>query len=119
MDVTKWANLLAFDIMGEIGFGKDFETITSGQEHLAIKGLHEHVSLLGLLQTVPWLLNLLGAIPGAAAGFQEFFSTCQKEMDEKERVRTALWIDETSQRLTYNTDMGQREGAPRCCIVAT
>jgi len=82
-----WANLFAFDVMGEIGFGKDYNTITSGQEHPAIKNIHEHVAALGLLQTVPWLLNLLGAIPGAAAGFSEFFGICQREIDEKERVR--------------------------------
>ncbi|KAF2689772.1 cytochrome P450 67 [Lentithecium fluviatile CBS 122367] len=83
-EITKWANLFAFDVMGEIGFGKDFHGITSGEEHPAIKGIHEHVAVLGLLQTVPWLLNLLSAIPGAAAAFSEFFGTCKREMDEKE-----------------------------------
>jgi hypothetical protein len=87
MNITKWASLFAFDIMGEIGFGKDFNSVASGHEHPAIKSVHEHVAVLGLLQTVPWFLNLMGAIPGAAAGFSDFFGICQREMDEKERVR--------------------------------
>lgn len=86
VDITKWSMLFAFDIMGEVGFGKDFNSLASGQEHPAIKGIHEHIAVLGVLQTVPWFLNLLGTIPGAAASFSEFFSVCEKELEEKERV---------------------------------
>lgn len=90
MDATKWANLFSFDVMGEIGFSKDFHSIRSGQEHPASKAVHDHLAILGVMQTVPWLLNLLSIIPGAAAGFSEFFSVCEQEMAEKERVRIAI-----------------------------
>jgi hypothetical protein len=78
--------LFAFDVMGSAGFGKAFNGLDSGVEHPASKGVHDHMAMLGMLQTVPWLLNLLGSIPGAAAGFSEFFGVCGMEMTEKERV---------------------------------
>jgi hypothetical protein len=45
---------------------KTFKGITSGEEHPAIKGIHDHIAVLGLLQTVPQCLNLLSVVPGAA-----------------------------------------------------
>ncbi|KAF1962854.1 cytochrome P450 67 [Byssothecium circinans] len=86
IDMTKWSMLFGFDVMGEVGFGKDFGSLTSGQEHPAIKAIHEHIAVLGVFQTVPWLMNLLGSIPGAAASFAEFFGMCEKEMVEKEKT---------------------------------
>jgi hypothetical protein len=106
MDVTKWANLVAFDIMGETGFSEDFKGITSGQEHHAIKGIHDHVAVLGLLQTVPWFLNLLSVIPGAAAGFYDFYATCQEPMEKKEKVCISFYGSLGEQHLTYSTVVG-------------
>lgn len=69
VDVTKWSMFLSFDIMGDVGFGKDFQNLNSGIEHPAIKGVHDHMAVLGVLGHVPWLLNVIGRIPGAAAGY--------------------------------------------------
>jgi hypothetical protein len=38
------------------------------------------------MSTVPWLLNVLGSIPGAAAGYSEFFSFCAGQIREKHKV---------------------------------
>lgn len=77
---------LAFDIMGQIGFGKDFDNLTTGTEHPAIKAIHDHIKILGIVGTVPWLLNILGSIPGAAAPFWQFFDICAEQMKLKEKV---------------------------------
>jgi cytochrome P450 len=69
--------------MGDIGFGKDFSNLTSGVEHPAIAQIHKHMSILGVFQTLPWLMNILGSIPGAASSFAEFFEFCAKQMQEK------------------------------------
>lgn len=83
LDATKWSNLLSFDIMGDVGFGKDFGGLEAGTEHPAIKGIHDHMALLGIMSTVPWMLNLLSRIPGAAAGYAGFFSWCSNELNTK------------------------------------
>jgi hypothetical protein len=77
---------LAFDIMGEIGFGRDFGNISSGNEHPAIKAIHDHIKIIGLMSTLPWLLNLFGSLPGAAAPFSFFYQICREQMAEKVKV---------------------------------
>lgn len=77
---------LSFDVMGEVGFSKDFDNLATGKEHPAIKGIHDHMLILGILSNVPWLLNIIGSIPGAAAGYTGFFNWCSNEIKEKEKA---------------------------------
>ncbi|KAF2470653.1 cytochrome P450 [Lindgomyces ingoldianus] len=86
LDVSAWAMFFSFDVMGEVGFGKDFNNLVSGVEHPAIQGVHAHMTMLGIMSTVPWLLNLLSSIPGAAAGYSEFFSFCAGQIREKHKT---------------------------------
>jgi|TARA_R110002003_G_scaffold116_28_gene10318 hypothetical protein len=86
MDVSAWAMYFSFDVMGEVGFGKDFNNLVSGVEHPAIQGVHSHMSLLGTMGQIPWLLNVLSCIPGAASGYTEFFSFCAGQIRDKHRV---------------------------------
>lgn len=84
-DATAWSMFLSFDVMGAVGFGKDFGCIISGTEHPAIKGVHNHMEVLGVLSNVPWLLNILGCIPGATAGYAAFFLWCASELKAKQK----------------------------------
>jgi cytochrome P450 len=85
-DASAWSMFYSFDVMGEVGLGKDFNNLTSGQEHPAIKGVHDHMTMLGILSTVPWLLNVLSSIPGAAAGYSSFFHFCSSEIQAKNKT---------------------------------
>jgi hypothetical protein len=86
MDASKWSMFFSFDVMGEVGFGKDFSNLSTGIEHSAIQGVHSHMTMLGVMSTVPWLLNVLSSIPGAAAGYTEFFAFCAGQIREKHKV---------------------------------
>ncbi|OJD33853.1 cytochrome p450 [Diplodia corticola] len=90
MDATMWSMLLTFDIMGSVGFGKDFGGLKSGIEHPAIKGIHDHMEILGIMATVPWLLNIASKIPGATAGYAPFRDWC----DEQVRTKHQTWAAE-------------------------
>ncbi|KAF3038407.1 hypothetical protein E8E11_005959 [Didymella keratinophila] len=85
-DASAWSMFYSFDVMGEVGLGKDFNNLTSGQEHPAIKGVHDHMTMLGILSTVPWLLNVLSSIPGVAAGYSSFFHFCSSEIQAKNKT---------------------------------
>ncbi|KAE8154452.1 cytochrome P450 [Aspergillus avenaceus] len=85
IDATAWSMFLSFDVMGDIGFGKDFNNLTTGIEHPAIKGIHDHMTVLGIMGHIPWLLNIIGRIPGAASGFSGFFTWCGEEVDRKKK----------------------------------
>ncbi|KAK2611662.1 hypothetical protein N8I77_004992 [Diaporthe amygdali] len=85
IDATAWSMYLSFDIMGKVGFGKEFHGVTKGEEHLAIEGVHSSMNVLGIMSHVPWLLNMMGKIPGAAAAYQEFFAWCGSEIKAKKK----------------------------------
>jgi cytochrome P450 len=86
IDVSAWSMFFSFDVMGEVGLGKDFNNLTGGTEHPAIKGIHDHMAILGVLSTVPWLLNILSSIPGAASGYSGFFKFCSDEIRAKNKT---------------------------------
>lgn len=76
----------SFDVMGEVGFSKDFGNLTTGVEHSAIKPIHEHIKIIGVLSPIPWLMNILGSIPGAANTYLEIFNFCSDEIRAKQKV---------------------------------
>ena len=86
-NVASWFNYLSFDIMGDVGLGKDFAGVASGQEHPAIKAIHDHMTVLSIGGHVPWLLNLASRIPGCTAGYAPFFNWCAAELKAKQKVR--------------------------------
>lgn len=83
--------LLAFDIMGLVGLGRDFNGVSSGTRHPAIRALHSHMRMLWVMSQVPWLLNLLSLVPGATVGYAPFFGFCVGQVGEKmERERERM-----------------------------
>ncbi|OQU95023.1 hypothetical protein CLAIMM_01292 [Cladophialophora immunda] len=85
MNITEWSMFYTFDVMGDIGLSKDFEMLTTGGEHKAIKGLHDQMITIGTLGTLPWLLAFFSAIPGIAGTFQDFMEYCRDQQEEKKR----------------------------------
>ncbi|KAH8883252.1 putative benzoate 4-monooxygenase cytochrome P450 [Thozetella sp. PMI_491] len=83
-DVTVWSMLLSFDIMGDVGLGKDFGGVSGGIEHPAIKSIHAHMEVLATMAHVPWLLEMMSHIPGVTGGYAPFFNWCSEEVKAKE-----------------------------------
>lgn len=51
MDVSEWFKLYAFDVIGSLAFGKNYQMLDSGEKHHALGLLTEGMSPLGL--TIP------------------------------------------------------------------
>jgi hypothetical protein len=85
---------LAFDIMGAIGFSKDFHQLDDACEHPAIKDLHTQMATLGLLSPVPWLLSLLTSLSDLTGqySYYEFLNYCNRQVEEKKRVRLTVFL---------------------------
>ena len=83
LNLTEWTMFLTFDVMGVVGFSKDFKQLEAAKEHSAIKGLHDQMAALGLLAHVPWFLSLLGSIPGLSGSYGLFIDYCHKQVKEK------------------------------------
>ncbi|KAI0135899.1 cytochrome P450 [Daldinia grandis] len=83
VDATAWSMYLTFDIMGEVGFGKDFGCVSDGINHPAIESIREHMHIGSVLSHIPWLLNIFTRIPGASKAYHPFFDYCQSQVDKK------------------------------------
>lgn len=118
----------AFDLIGDMGFGKSFGQLSSGVEHPAIRPIHAHIKLLGIFQTVPWLLYLLSCIPGAASTYSEIFGFCAGEIRNKLKVCLPQAVGELRKQPRsakeaeadhlFSTDPRQRQGINRYCVLA-
>ncbi|KAI1452373.1 monooxygenase [Annulohypoxylon moriforme] len=71
VDARDWSMYLAFDIIGELGFGKSFGCVETAQDHPAIMAIHNHMEVVGVVAHVPWLLNILSRLP--SKGFAPFY----------------------------------------------
>lgn len=88
MDVTEWAMFYSFDIMGEVGFSTDFQSLRTGVEHEATKPLHDSMGLAyNVGTTMPWLLYIVLRIPGADGPMEKFVKLCSQPLEAKRKVR--------------------------------
>ncbi|KIW03129.1 uncharacterized protein PV09_05771 [Verruconis gallopava] len=60
---TSWLNYLAFDVMGDMAFGRSFEALEKGESHFYIDLIHNSAHLIGMLGTVSWILQVLRLFP--------------------------------------------------------
>lgn len=96
---------LSFDIMGNVGFGKEFNNLSTGVEHPGIKAIHDHMAILGTMGHTPWLLNIISHLPGATSAMAEFFKWCEDEVVQKHQVCHGLKQVSASAIGRHNTDL--------------
>ncbi|RMZ79581.1 hypothetical protein DV737_g3341, partial [Chaetothyriales sp. CBS 132003] len=65
VDATEWINFFAFDVMGQLSFGKSFENLARGESHWFVRLIHENGIPLGLFGTVPYVLQLGFNLPAS------------------------------------------------------
>lgn len=87
--------------MGEVGFGKDFNNLTTSTENPAIRAIHKHMKVLGVLSHAPWMLYLISNIPGAAAAYADFFKWCGNEIDMKQKVCNPSPLSQEKRRFSF------------------
>ncbi|KAM0169945.1 hypothetical protein ACHAPF_009504 [Botrytis cinerea] len=82
INATHWFKAYAFDVIGDLAFGKSFDMLQTGEQvHFALKILQEGMEPLGFLTPVPWVFPILINIPGAMDGFNRFISYCAEHID--------------------------------------
>ncbi|KAF4307737.1 Cytochrome P450 [Botryosphaeria dothidea] len=86
LNITAWANAFALDVMGDVGFGYQFNSLDHGKEHPVIEGVHDSMAIIGFLSAVPWLLKMLADIPGAAGKLQILKDYCRNQVVIKEKT---------------------------------
>ena len=87
VDITRWVSLFAWDVMGNVGFGKDFGQVSSGgSEHWAVKALKDQAMFVAYVKPVPWVMNAASNIPYADRAVRPFRDYCSSLVDEKMSV---------------------------------
>ncbi|KAH8828634.1 cytochrome P450 [Flagelloscypha sp. PMI_526] len=87
INMTAWCEFFAFDVMGDIGLGKDFRSVDTGTEHPAMKLQHLASRIITLGGTMPWLMRLRTMLPRRAlAEFIALSDYSTEQVIEKEKV---------------------------------
>jgi hypothetical protein len=89
VNASNWAMFFAFDVMGDLGFGKDFHMLEKGREDDATLGIHNSMSAFGYMHHVIWLLHFIVSIPGIVSPFNKFRDWCEGQVVEKQQVCVA------------------------------
>ncbi|KAF3401649.1 putative sterigmatocystin biosynthesis monooxygenase stcW [Penicillium rolfsii] len=96
VEVTRWMSFFSFDLMGLIGFGKDFHQIESAVEHPAIQRLHSSLDVVARISPLPWMLGLISSIPFMMGNYSEFIDYCTDQVEERRK----RWNSESRARPT-------------------
>ncbi|KAI1858902.1 uncharacterized protein JN550_012361 [Neoarthrinium moseri] len=105
LDMTKWYEMIAFDILGEMAFGESFDCITNGKSHFWSDMVVEHlffVTVLDNLRRYP-LVSALGRrlLPALTIGVRERHSGYSRE-----KVARRLQIE--NGRQDFLTNLAQK-----------
>lgn len=82
--VDQWFNFYSFDVMGDVGFSKDFGMIQGGEEHSAIKTLHSALRAVRPLSSAPWLTRII--MKFSHGSLNSFLDWCYQRTVEKRNV---------------------------------
>ncbi|OJD30452.1 cytochrome p450 [Diplodia corticola] len=86
VDAREWFAWFAYDVMGELAFGKGFGCVEGGKGHWAIGLLEEGMRPMGFMLP-PWAFRTLAAIPGVAAGYWKFINYCSDQLEERMKTK--------------------------------
>ncbi|KAF3008944.1 hypothetical protein E8E13_011375 [Curvularia kusanoi] len=83
IDSTAWSMFYSFDVMGEVAFSHDFGNLRTGNDHPGIQVMHSFLGVASVIQPLPWLVNLLSMLPGAAQALVKLDSVSMNVLARK------------------------------------
>ncbi|KAF8532950.1 cytochrome P450 [Trichophaea hybrida] len=83
INITLWASFLAFDVMGETGFGRSYNMLETGSLHPAVKCQKDSLPMYGIGTKIPWFVRLMMILPPSYSPIKPIMKWCGNEMEEK------------------------------------
>ncbi|KAB5546803.1 cytochrome P450 [Coniochaeta sp. 2T2.1] len=86
-DASAWLKYFAFDVMGDLGLGKEFHMMTSEKNRWIPDLLETSMGTVGITTPIPWVAPILRKIPGAgkhAKAWLDFVGSQVQERVEKQ-----------------------------------
>ncbi|KAI1338195.1 cytochrome P450 monooxygenase-like protein [Xylariaceae sp. FL0016] len=92
VSATDWLHWYAFDVMGDLAFGRSFGGLEKGQSHIYIKTIHETSPLpLGCLGTMPWLIQvMMSLVPDRLNAFTRLIHYSSDCIEERKRRKPTV-----------------------------
>ena len=85
-NVSRWFNYFSFDVTGDVGFGRTFGMLESGEKLEVLKKLEDGQKGLGVFGVVPWLFMILTRIPWIRREHDVFVKWCEKQIMDRREV---------------------------------
>ncbi|KAI0399882.1 cytochrome P450 [Xylaria palmicola] len=91
INVTGWLEWYAFDVMGDLAFGRSFKALETGKSHIYIDTMHQTSALpLGCLGTTPWVIQTItNLVPKRLNPFMTLVRYSDECIEERKRRKPA------------------------------
>ncbi|OJJ89023.1 cytochrome P450 [Aspergillus glaucus CBS 516.65] len=86
LNITNWISCYAFDVMGDIALGMEFDMLKHGQKPPAVKQLQSTINVVAVGGTIPWLAPLVMDIPGVMPLINPFRRLCHLLLEERRQT---------------------------------
>ncbi|KAI9772122.1 MAG: hypothetical protein M1840_001411 [Geoglossum simile] len=80
VDATSWFKYFGLDVMGDLTFGKSFNTLKDGTPHPVLKRLDGRMALVSLLGNAPWTSVIFRSLPVVRAGMMNWLRCVGREL---------------------------------------
>lgn len=92
VNVARSLNFYAFDVMGDVAFGKSFGMLETGERHFVLSLLEKGQTPLGVFGPLPWLFTILTRIPFVSRDIQTFVRWCREQRATRKTVSFSLFV---------------------------
>lgn len=122
LDMKMWFDLYSFDVMGDLTFGKGFESIERGSHISPLEAMSSMLDMVGLFLPI-WVLCLVPRIPGVMKRWFDYLDWATAMLNERIKVylpSLEIFVEQMSSRFTIQrTHLAFPTSAPRSSRIST
>jgi len=74
VNIDDYCSFYSFDVMAQAGFAGDFALLNQGQLTPMIQALEDFMQFVQLVGNIPYLIDILGALPNPIAEFDKYMT---------------------------------------------
>ncbi|KAJ5961306.1 uncharacterized protein N7479_008456 [Penicillium vulpinum] len=83
INITEWIDKYAFEVMGQLTFGKPFNMLKERKEAYFLEVIRQDMNAIGYLLNLPWLSYLFMRIPGLNQNHLKFWKWIENEFTQR------------------------------------
>lgn len=83
INITEWVDKYAFEVMGQLTFGKPFNMLKERKEAYFLEVIRHDMNAIGYLLNLPWLSYLFLRTPGLNRNHLSFWKWIENEFAQR------------------------------------